>query len=141
MNVFPRRSDFLLASLNYLMKLFPRRSDFLLALLNYLMNLFPRRSYVLLAPLNYKFWNFVVSGMTRVAMGLYFGKTKLRALERFLNISWVLARTLRGCCACCAGRCACCADVARTLRGTLRRTLRGRCATLRARCACCAGRF
>ncbi len=53
MNLFPRRSHFLLAPLNYLMNLFPRRSYFRLASLNYLMNLFPRRSYFLLASLNY----------------------------------------------------------------------------------------
>ena len=53
MNLFPRRSYFLLASLNYLMNLFPRRSYFLLASLNYLMNMSPRRSYFLLASLNY----------------------------------------------------------------------------------------
>ena len=53
MNLFSRRSYFLLASLNYSMNLFSRRSYFLLASLNYLMNLFSRRSYFLLAPLNY----------------------------------------------------------------------------------------
>ena len=53
MNLFPRRSYFVLAPLNYLVNLFPRRSYFLLASLNYLMHVFPRRSYSLLASLNY----------------------------------------------------------------------------------------